>query len=587
MNVNLSRWAVGFLWLLAFGVFGSGMLTAFGVAVETADSVALLVGALPSIFNAFMWAYGPVAQQTQTAQGPLMATPVAYTAPTAHRVTQPAKVPTARPVVPQASHRPATTLVSNVPERYKVEAKFIETVLAVKYGIKARNGDAGITITQAVHTPEYIQYVLTPHASVRTDTLTKPLQALGTDIYGFRSKRYNELDQVSLTVTDQPPGIQVSCTDGPALTWADRVKTTGLQVALGRYWAGLNAIDVQLDFNNSAHAHMAVFGSTGSGKSAILNLVICELAEQYGPDQLEFYIINLESNGQDIYADLPHTRFIASTHDQALACVLYLNRLIEEDRGLTNKIMRILICDEFQIMTTQSPYADEFIKTFINFGQVARKHHTHMVLVTQDPTGDNFPINLYRSMGGVTVAGYVKSEDYISRISPIEGVSQLRGKGDFYISLPGLTTRFHSYFLTFETVLGVIAAQKAKYGHGGRMLPLTLEPEATKRKPVAPDYDEDSLDSVVVPATAAPAEVTLIKRPKRKVGGRDSKLEDDVEALRPYFDEVWDEDKADFKRGTKLKAIRYTCGPDATSGGSYANRAIRAARTLAGLPLDN
>lgn len=93
----------------------------------------------------------------------------------------------------------------------------------------------------------------------------------------------------------------------------------------------------QLEFNSEMESSALVGGRTGSGKSFLLHAIIMDLVTQYGPDELELYLVDLKEGIEfKQYADarLPHARAvaIASNREFAISILRAVDKEIA-DRG--------------------------------------------------------------------------------------------------------------------------------------------------------------------------------------------------------------------------------------------------------------
>ncbi len=108
----------------------------------------------------------------------------------------------------------------------------------------------------------------------------------------------------------------------------------GLDVPLGR--AGATKLQ-HLRLGKGTSQHVLIAGKTGSGKSTFLHILITNASLHYGPDQLQFYLIDFKKGVEfKTYAthELPHARVIAIESDREFG-VSVLERLdgILKERG--------------------------------------------------------------------------------------------------------------------------------------------------------------------------------------------------------------------------------------------------------------
>ncbi|MFP6669213.1 MAG: FtsK/SpoIIIE domain-containing protein [Pirellulales bacterium] len=113
----------------------------------------------------------------------------------------------------------------------------------------------------------------------------------------------------------------------------------GVDVPLGR--AGATKLQ-HLTLGSGTSQHVLIAGKTGSGKSTLLHVMITNLAMHYGPDQVEFYLVDFKKGVEfKAYAThrLPHTRVIAIESDRefGLSVLQRLDAVMHERGDLFRK----------------------------------------------------------------------------------------------------------------------------------------------------------------------------------------------------------------------------------------------------------
>jgi len=167
---------------------------------------------------------------------------------------------------------------------------------------------------------------------------------------------------------------------------------------------------VSLDLHEKAHGpHGLVAGTTGSGKSEILQSYILSMATLYHPYEVGFVIIDFKGGGMvNQFKDLPHLIGAITNIDgkeinrnlQAIKAELQKRqRLFAENNvnQINNYIKRykageisvpiphlILIVDEFAELKAEQP---EFMKELISAARIGRSLGVHLILATQKPSG--------------------------------------------------------------------------------------------------------------------------------------------------------------------------------------------------------
>lgn len=167
---------------------------------------------------------------------------------------------------------------------------------------------------------------------------------------------------------------------------------------------------VSLDLHEKYHGpHGLVAGTTGSGKSEILQSYILSMATLFHPYEVGFVIIDFKGGGMvNQFKDLPHLIGAITNIDgreinrslrsikaelkkrQALFAeygVNHINAYIKLYKSNAAKIPLphlILIVDEFAELKMDQP---EFMKELISAARIGRSLGVHLILATQKPSG--------------------------------------------------------------------------------------------------------------------------------------------------------------------------------------------------------
>lgn len=189
--------------------------------------------------------------------------------------------------------------------------------------------------------------------------------------------------------------------------WNTNLPYKSLAVPLGA--RGTNDI-VKLDLHERAHGpHGLIAGTTGSGKSELIQSYIASLAINFHPDNVGFLLIDYKGGGMaNLFSNLPHllgtiTNLDGSQSLRALASIkaelekrqtlfgkYNVNHINEYQKlyhdGVAKEAMPhlFLISDEFAELKSEQP---DFMQELVSTARIGRSLGIHLILATQKPSG--------------------------------------------------------------------------------------------------------------------------------------------------------------------------------------------------------
>ncbi len=189
--------------------------------------------------------------------------------------------------------------------------------------------------------------------------------------------------------------------------WAMNETYKTMAVPLGL--RGINDL-VQLNLHEKAHGpHGLVAGTTGSGKSEIIQSYILSLAVNFHPYEVAFLLIDYKGGGMaNLFKNMPHllgtiTNLDRTQSMRALASIKAelqkRQRLFgEHDVNHINQYQKLykqgkasepmphlfLISDEFAELKSEQP---DFMKELVSTARIGRSLGIHLILATQKPSG--------------------------------------------------------------------------------------------------------------------------------------------------------------------------------------------------------
>ena len=191
--------------------------------------------------------------------------------------------------------------------------------------------------------------------------------------------------------------------------WNENHAYDGLRSVIGLR-AGSKPFVLDISDKSTAHGpHGLVAGTTGAGKSVLLQTYILSLALNYHPDQVQFVLIDYKGGGtNNVFRNMPHVcgmidnllterdiqRALKSVQGEihrrertfkrlGISHVDEHIRFFNNDPAETPMGHIIIIVDEFAEMAKEQP---DFMKQLISCARVGRSVGIHLILATQKPS---------------------------------------------------------------------------------------------------------------------------------------------------------------------------------------------------------
>jgi DNA segregation ATPase FtsK/SpoIIIE-like protein len=192
--------------------------------------------------------------------------------------------------------------------------------------------------------------------------------------------------------------------------------------------------------------HWLVAGTTGSGKSRLLELLIYSLALNTSPADLQFYFVDLKNEDLVQFANLPHCAGMALSLAEASEIVAKVWQAKEARvrMGRNNYQRAVLVIDELAELSHEK----EIMSWLASILAIGRSKNINVIAATQKPTA--------KVVGSVAKANFVTrlvgkvlgaSDAEVAAGMPGTGAHLLPGRGSFLNVRGDQQQRFQAYLL--------------------------------------------------------------------------------------------------------------------------------------------
>ena len=391
-------------------------------------------------------------------------------------VKAPAEKPTRQPSHEQMPSRPAKTKDGfvypdiNLLDVYDNSAQIGANALEIEHNAKLLQqtlDDFRIDarVVSQITAPQVTQFEIMPAAGVRLNTIT----ALESNIkMALAAKSLRILapipgkNMVGIQVPNESPSIVPVRDLMLDSSWKSGKEQ--IPLLLGKNINGKNII---LDLAKAPH--LLIAGTTGSGKSVCMNLLITSLLFKFSPDELRLIMVDPKVVEFAAYSSLPHlvVPVINDVNQVALALRWAINEMERRYRVLAKVRCRNLEDFNKRKKSTEEPLDDEgnpipdkmpFIVVIIDeladimsvakkevescLSRIAAKSRAvgiHTIIATQRPdtkviTGTikaNYPVRI-----AFQVVSHIDSQTILGQ----KGAEALLGKGDMLFMPPGASS---------------------------------------------------------------------------------------------------------------------------------------------------
>ncbi len=343
------------------------------------------------------------------------------------------------------------------------QADRIEMVLA-SHKVPAR-------VTGGTVTPRLVRYHLSTPLGVKVRHVAGLSEEIAMSLGAASCRVYRQEGQVEVEVPREQGRVVRLLPLARRLAHEGRAAVPPATAVLGLDQEGVPLL-VRLPSPNVAHVLIA--GTTGSGKTALLQTVVASLAIHNPQRALQLVLVDPKGRGLLPFVGLPH--LLVPVVTRADETVEVLGRLVEEmerrDTDGRSEPRLVLALDELADLVQTGGV--EFETGLVRLMQRGREAGIHIVACTQKPAAavlskrsgigglvkSNFPVRL---VGAVASPEDAKVATGLAGT----GAERLLGQGDFLVVAKGQVTRMQAAYIAPEEIRQLVAVLRGGDGSLG------------------------------------------------------------------------------------------------------------------------
>jgi S-DNA-T family DNA segregation ATPase FtsK/SpoIIIE len=310
-----------------------------------------------------------------------------------------------------------------------------------------------------------------------------------------------------------------------------------LTLALGKDISGL---PFYMDLRRAPHLMIA--GTTGSGKSVLLNAVITSMLYKASPYELKFIMIDPKMLELSVYEDIPHLLHPVVTEPKKAAAALRwaveemekryrilseegvrdiethnknVEKLRSEDKWDKLLPYIVIVLDELADLMMIAP--NELKESITRLSQKARAAGIHLIVATQRPSAD-IVAGLIKANFPARISFLVSSKIDSRIILDTGGAERLLGKGDMLFLEPGTSKllRIQGALISDEEREGITEYIKSQ-GKPVYNEEITYIEESEGGEDLESEKDELYFEALRTIAETGQASISMLQR-KLKIG---------------------------------------------------------------------
>jgi hypothetical protein len=342
-----------------------------------------------------------------------------------------------------------------------IEEQLSQEIRIINQTLAAFDVDAGTKPAWTVVAgSSFVAYGLRTGPAQRISDVQRLLPELSERLSAARRK------PTPVRLREMPLALETPHPSPSPLDWRGATMRVGAgRMVAGRNYSTSPASDQVLDL--AQKPHMLIAGTTGSGKSTMLRMMLASLAYNGDPDRLRLVLVDLKNEDLVPFADLPHVELSAWLADEARRIVATvhaeLQRRVQAGVGEWSRL--VLVVDELAQLDQASL---DLLSAILAVG---RSKRVHVIAATQHPAvrliGDkaNYSVRLVGQVMDAQTAALATGRKN-------SGAELLPGAGAFLYVDGSTLDRLQAYNLNAEAAAGLVRVVREKWCEGGAGAPV-------------------------------------------------------------------------------------------------------------------
>jgi S-DNA-T family DNA segregation ATPase FtsK/SpoIIIE len=328
-------------------------------------------------------------------------------------------------------------------KKLEFQADRIETVLSV-HKVPAR-------VTGGTVTPRWVRFQVLPAVGAKISKIKRLSEELAAalDAADCRVSRRGAAIDVEIP-RDDPRAVRL-------LPLANQLSQEGIPPVTAILGLSEDGAPLLIRLPSPDVAHILVSGTTGSGKTILLQDIILSLAMVNKPHQVQLILIDPKGSAFTAFGPLAHlARPVIQDGEEMVEALQSLVRLMERREDALDGPHVVVVIDELADLLMTGGKAIQTPLTRLL--QRGRGVGIHIVAATQKPTAAvlgslmkaNFPVRLVGKVGSATDARVASGWSGT-------GAERLQGRGDFIAVAEGRVMRFQAAYVSSDEIRRTVA----------------------------------------------------------------------------------------------------------------------------------